>query len=119
MQDEELEAPVAKPAKAAAKKPAATRSKRDDDDDDDDLEEEDDVSLDIDDEEDIEINDEDAYALDKDFEEFDLPKSKTKSPATGSVGKKKAADDLDDDFKDLGLDGLGRGGFDDDDDDDF
>ena len=46
----------------------------------------------------------------KDFEEFELPKSKSKSGP-----KKSSKDDDDDDFKDLGF--FNEGGFDDDDDD--
>jgi hypothetical protein len=57
---------------------------------------------------------EEEDSWDPDFEEFDIPKSKTKK----ATGKKpsKSDDDFDDDFKDLGLfdDDLG-GGFDDDD----
>lgn len=62
---------------------------------------------------------EDEFAVDKDFEEFDIPKSKTKS--TGTAKKGKTSDDLeiDEDFKDLGLDDFGGGSGDFDDEDDF
>ena len=54
---------------------------------------------------------------DPDFDEFDIPKSKTKK----SGGGKKASDDddlgIDDEFKDLGFDDYdGGGGFDEEDD---
>jgi hypothetical protein len=54
---------------------------------------------------------------DPDFDEFDIPKSKTKK----SGGKKSADDDdlgIDDEFKDLGFDDFSGsgGGFDDEDD---
>jgi len=119
MKEEDMDELAAKPVKATkagAKTPKAAKSKSEDDDDDD-LDEEEDVALDIDEDEDLDIDDEEAYKIDKDFEEFDLPKSKTKSIVAGS--KKKVDEDLDDDFKDLGLDDLGTGGGFDDDDDDF
>ena len=62
------------------------------------------------------LNGLDDFDLDKDFEEFELPKSKSKSPAKKKSGKD---DDfgVDDEFKDLGFFGSSGGGFDDDDDD--
>ena len=122
MQEEgfdELEVQAAKPV---AKKAVATKAEGgDDDDDDDDLPEEDDdaIGADIDDDAGDPDNDEEAYKLDKDFEEFDLPKSKTKSAGTAGT-KRTGGDEIDDDFRDLGLDlGGGGGGRYADDDDDF
>lgn len=107
-----------KPAKAGARK-TAVKSKRDDDeDDDDDVEEADDRDPNFEEEDGLDLdNDDAAYKADKDFEEFDMPKSKAKSGGTGA--KKAGGDDMDDDFRDLGLDfgGGGRGGYDDEDDD--
>jgi len=54
-----------------------------------------------------------------DFEEFDLPKSKTKKGPSTGTGKKPAKDEddlgIDEDFKDMDL--FNDSGFDDDDDD--
>ncbi len=54
---------------------------------------------------------------DPDFEEFDLPKSKTKKPSTKKPGEDEDLK-MDDDFKEFGLfdDMEGGGGFDDEDD---
>ena len=54
--------------KTASKKSASKKSKSDDDDDDDDL--------DIDEDDDFGKDDEDDYDIEKEFEEFDMPKSK-------------------------------------------
>ena len=81
----------------------------DDDDDDDDVDVEDDWEK---------VEEEEEW--DPDFDEFDIPKSKTKKGATGSgTPKKGKAEDedlgVDDDFKDMDL--FNDSGFDDEDDD--
>lgn len=81
----------------------------------DDTEEADEENIDFDDVEEAmtdDEGDEDAFA-DKDFEEFDVPVSKTKS---GAAGKSKDGDDydVDEEFKDLFTD---SGSFDDEEDD--
>jgi DNA-directed RNA polymerase subunit delta len=81
---------------------AAKAANEDDDDDDMDVEEDDAALV----EDDDSIDDDE---LDKEFAEFDLPKS-------NRGGKKAGDDDVDEEFRDLGLD-TGGGGFDDDDDD--
>lgn len=101
--DEELDET---PKKKLAGKKSTNAVDEDEDDEDDDV--------DVDEVDEFGDSD-DEFDLDKDFEEFDLPKSKK---AAG--GKKKAGDDedfdIDDDFKDLGF-FSDDNGFDDDDDD--
>ncbi len=89
------------PAKKSSSK-ASPKSKKDDDDDDDD--EEGDDADEVDEWEKVDEEDE----WDPDFDEFDIPKSKTKKSTGGNTSKKTAKgeeDDLglDEDFKDLDL----------------
>jgi DNA-directed RNA polymerase subunit delta len=91
--------------KASSKKPAskaASKSKKDDD-----AEEDDDGAEDFDEVDEWEkVEEEEEW--DPDFDEFDIPKSKTKKATGGNTSKKPKAgeeDDLglDEDFKDLDL----------------
>ena len=94
--DDAQKAPSKKPASKAASK----SKKEDDEDDDDDGEEYDEVD------EWEKVEEEEEW--DPDFDEFDIPKSKTKKSTGGNTSKKTAKgeeDDLglDEDFKDLDL----------------
>ena len=117
--------PVAENASLKSEHPAS-KSKKDDEEDD--FDEADDKPMkkaarSSDEDEDAEDVEDDWNQVeedenwDPDFDEFDIPKSKTKK----SGGKKSADDDdlgMDDEFKDLGFDDFsgGGGGFDEEDD---
>ena len=102
--DDALEdvAPVKKGKSSAGKRKSDPDGDRDDDDEVDEVED------------DWEKTEEEDY--DPDFEEFDIPKSKTKK---APLKKGKGEDDfeLDDDFKEMDLFNDGSGGVDDEDDD--
>jgi hypothetical protein len=107
---EDDDAPKAS-AKSPAKSSSKTKKEEDDDDDDgDDFEE-------VDEWEKVEEEEE----WDPDFDEFDIPKSKTKKSTGGNTSKKttKAGDEddlgIDEDFKDLDL--FNESGFDEEEDD--
>ncbi len=103
--DENISATTLTAAEKARHIQAAKAASADEEDDDDmDVEEEDDSAL-ADDDDTL-----DDDALDMEFAEFDMPKS-------NRGGKKAGDDDIDEEFRDLGLDGGGGGGLDDDDDD--
>jgi len=98
-------------AKPAVKAKAGGKKKKTEDDE----EDEDDADTEVDDEWEKPA-DEDNW--DPDFEEFDVPKSKTKK----TPGKKSGEEDdlkIDDDFKEFGLFNDADGGNDFDEDDDF
>ncbi len=98
-------------AKPVAKAKAGGKKKKADDDDD----EEDDVEAEVEDEWEKPADDDN---WDPDFEEFDVPKSKTKK----APGKKSGEEDdlkIDDDFKEFGLFNDADGGGDFDEEDDF
>jgi DNA-directed RNA polymerase subunit delta len=102
---DETKAPVKKNAKAASK------SKKKEDVDDDDFEEE---VEEVDEWEKVEEEDN----WDPDFDEFDVPKSKSKKSTGGAKKTAKGDEDelgLDEDFKDLDL--FGEGNFEEEDDD--
>ena len=105
-----MEAPKKSSKKNAA--PSSKTKKGDDEDDDD---------LDLDEEVDDWNKVEEEEEWDPDFDEFDVPKSKSKKSAPSTGGAKKAAKeedlDFDEDFKDLDLFGEER--FDEEEDDDF
>jgi DNA-directed RNA polymerase subunit delta len=108
--EDESETPKAAAKKGVKATASKTKKKSDEDDDDDDVEGEDEVD------EWDKVEEEEEW--DPDFDEFDVPKSKTKKPATGGKKATKGDEDdlgLDEEFKNMDL--FNDNGFDEDEED--